>query len=597
MAANTPESNRVPLNRRWRWSGWLWALPVAALIAAQIRPVFGQCERAVLATLDGVDALMQSGLVAWSATTWWQPAIWVGLPIFYPTPNAIVCMDSLLGQALLVAPLRLFGDPSPALLYNLACLATLVLVAVATALLWHGSGAGRERATGAAGAALCALFLLGSPFTTWQLGMLNQISPPCVVLLLVCLWLGWRRFDRHGGAGLWWWAAAACLAIQAAWGWYGFADAFFVLAVAGVAGTWAAWRRRRVRTLVRQVLAPVLLASALVLAMAWPYLTQRSSESEFTRGEQEVSYYSATLQMIGNPGPHRATWRDLWGGGELAAERARRNVDAVLHPGWVALACAAIGVWRWRRMSPAVRRFGLLLAAIGVVGIVMAFGDSGGLPPGTANRLKLPFGYLRDLVTPFQAFRAPVRFVYLGAIALAWWAAVGACSVAEPLKPRSRRLLLGGLTLALWLESVPMGLLAVPVRVDGRPGSQPLPARVPAGAVLTLPAPATEQDEDATEVLWLHRALATGRPVTGGVSGWVPPQTERLRALLAACEAGCADPLVVLADLRAQGIAGVEMAVAGADSVRVAYWDSVLSEAGYRSFATVPGYLFYLAAD
>jgi len=218
----------------WIWDRWtlLWLAPSLALIILQLRPVLNRLDSTVLGTLTGTDALMQSGILTWSAAQWWRPATWVELPIFYPVQNALVCMDTLLGQALLVGPWRLLGA-SPALLYNLACAATLGLLVLAGSLLWRATAEDPDHRNTAIGAGLCALFLLGSPFTAWNLGMLNQISPPWVVFHLACLWLGWRRFRQQGRAGWWWWAAAACLAIQAAWGWYGFAAAVFGLMVAG----------------------------------------------------------------------------------------------------------------------------------------------------------------------------------------------------------------------------------------------------------------------------------------------------------------------------------------------------------------------------
>ena len=138
-----------------------------------------------------------------------------------------------------------------------------------------------------------------------------------------------------------------------------------------------------------------------------------------------------------------------------------------------------------------------------------------------------------------------------------------------------------------------MGLIAVPVEVDGRAGSHPLPTATSSGAILTLPAPPTEAAENTTETRWLHRALATGRPVTGGVSGWVPPVTRRTRARLAACETGDADPQVVLAELRAQGVVGVELSVGASDPERVAFWDRTLTRAGYLGVETAPGFRYY----
>ena len=343
----------IPTSRGERLRRLLWAAPALALVAAQMRPVLGRLDHAVLASLDGTDAIMQSGILAWSARHWFQPAVWVNLPIFYPARDAITGMDSLLGQALAVTPVQLLGDPTPALLSNLACLLTLLLVAIAGALLWRtgGDDGAAPDARGAATAGLAALLLLGSPFTGWQLGLLNQISPPWVVLAIVAAWSGWRRFtaedggvDRGSGAARRWWLAAFCLAAQAAWGWYGFADAVFALAVAATAGVVAATRRGRLRELLRTVAPPAAAAALVVLAIATPNLIQHAHEPQYTRTADEVRIYGADLDRFADAGPHRAVWADWFGRGEDAAARAARNVKPVLHPGWLPLLLAIAGV-------------------------------------------------------------------------------------------------------------------------------------------------------------------------------------------------------------------------------------------------------------
>ncbi len=235
-------------NRTWRDA--LWALPVLALVVAQVRPVLDRFDRAVLATLNGVDATMQTGIITWTARHVWQPTGWSDLPIFHPAHRALVFMDSLLGQALLVAPLELLGDPAPPLLYNLAVVLSLLLTAAAGAALWLAArGDNGDSGSPAVGACLAALFLLGSPFSTWQLGMLNQIAPPWPVFMLAALLAGWRRFAVDRPARGWWWAAAFCVGSQAAWGWYGFADAIFILGTVAPVGIWFAARRGRLRRL------------------------------------------------------------------------------------------------------------------------------------------------------------------------------------------------------------------------------------------------------------------------------------------------------------------------------------------------------------
>ncbi|HOX27213.1 MAG TPA: hypothetical protein PLL30_15695 [Candidatus Krumholzibacteria bacterium] len=577
----------------WRWRHVSSLIPVSALIVVQVWPVLGCLDRAVLATLDGGDALLQSGILTWTARRFWDPVAWIGLPIFFPSSHALLSMDPLLGQAILVAPVLYLADPTPALLYNLAVIATLVLTAATGAALWLAGSQGQRPGARAAGAGLTALFLVGSPFTTWQLGLLNQISPPWVVLLMVALWRGWRRFAGGVDGRGWWWLASACLVCQAAWGWYGFADAVFVLMTGAVCGAWIAFRRRQVRRLARQTALPALVAAVLVLAIAWPYIRLRTEVPEYTRDLQAVQYYSTSLHGLGNPGPHRWTWADLAGGGEPAAERAMRNTDAVLHPGWLTLACAILGAWRWRRLPAAWRQYGLFVAAVGLVGLVMSFGDSGGLPPGSDRRVILPFGILRELLVPFEAFRAPSRFVYLGTIALAWWACLGVYGARRDPAPRRRRWLVAAVWTLVWLESVPIAMLAVPVGVDGRENRYPLPDGGAAGAVLSLPAPPTEADEEAFDALWLHRALATGRPVTGGMSGWVPPVTRQLRARLADCEAGRQDLSALFDSLVTEGVTGAELAEVGAPPQRVAFWRRSLADRGYQGIATAPGYRYY----
>lgn len=502
------------------------------------------------------------------------------LPIFYPARGALVFMDSLLGQALLVAPAALTGAGAAAL-YNLAVLGTLALAGLAAAALWRAGGGG----TAAAG--FCALLLLGSPFTGWQLGLLNQISPPWVVLLIAALYGGWHRFVTDGRAAGWWWAAAACLVAQAAWGWYGFADAVFVAGVALAAGVWRARRRGALRALARAVVLPALVAALGVGALAWPYLRQHDADRDYERSLREVRLFSADAHDFVHLGTHRATPRDWLGRGETTAARALRDDRPALHPGWITLALALVGMIRWRHLPPRQRGLGLLVTAIGACGLVMAMGDSVGVPPDGGPRLPLPFGVLHELLVPFRAFRAPVRFAFLATIAMTWWATAGAYGVWPRPHARWRRFALPAVWALLWLESAPVGMVAAPVDPAWRTFAD-LP-----GPLLTLPAPIDEQHEDAREVAWMHRAVASGRPVTGGVSGWAPPATHHLRARLAACESGREDPAQLLGELWATGVVAAELAVGTGDAPRVAYWDSTLRAHGLHPRDSGPGFRLY----
>ena len=105
-------------------------------------------------------------------------------------------------------------------------------------------------------------------------------------------------------------------------------------------------------------------------------------------------------------------------------------------------------------------------------------------------------------------------------------------------------------------------------------------------------------EEDAAETRWLHRALATGRAVTGGVSGWVPPATSQLREALAASERGELAPAQLLADVRAMGVSAAEIRIEGSDPDRVAFWRRALADLGAAGRPSAPGFEFYvLPAD
>ncbi len=213
---------------------------------------------------------------------------------------------------------------------------------------------------------------------------------------------------------------------------------------------------------------------------------------------------------------------------------------------------------------------------MGTVGLVFSFGDSVGVP-GTAARLPLPLDLVRELVPPFKAFRGAWRFSWLMVVAVSWWSAVGMEQLLAKYSQGARRWLapLSPLVL-LFLLSLPAAVPGLKVPLDGRPGltvSQ-------RSAVLTLPAPATEYDEDRTEALWLARTLTTGQPVTGGATGWVPPEIRELRTSLLHCEEGKTKATDLLAEMKKQGIVWAEIALRPGDQKRIGFWRDALREAG-----------------
>lgn len=568
-----------------------WFL-VALLVLVVLGPIWGQWRTAVLGPFGGVDAVLQAGILEWSGRHWWQPTTWTQLPIFFPAPHALAFMDSLLGQALLVWPLRVLPGMTPAALYNLAFLLSLLLAASGFAALWRACGGAWT------GAAFGALVLLGSPYTTSQLGHLNQLPPGPLLWGLAALVLARRRTAVSGGradstlkpAARMWWCWAGLLIVQAAWGWYGFAQFAGASLLLLLEGLWRGRREGWARPLVRSCVSPLLLAMGVVLVLAVPYWQASRAFSGFERSAEEVRVFSADLKHFLNHGAYRPTVRDYLGRGERGLTRYAGKDRQVLHPGWVALGMGLAGFWFRRRLPRQQRRDGVLLLMAGAVGLLMAFGDSVGVPGGS-GRMPLPLGTLQDLLPPLRAFRAVTRFAFIGFVAVAWWAAVtyelwcrqSGWRVARPLAAL-------GLAALLWLESAPAGI----------PG-QPLPSLavafadstvMPSCAVLTLPAPPDEAGEDLMEAGWLFRSLAHGQAVTGGVSGWVPPFTRRLRSELARHETTGAPPDSLLNELRTLGIETVELATD--EQGRWKFWAGQLRRLGYRQHRSVPGYTLFL---
>jgi hypothetical protein len=548
-------------------------LAVVLLLFGLLGPALTDPCRLAPGPYGGVDALLQAGLLEWSARHWLQPSLWPHVPIFHPARDMIAAMDSLLGQALAVAPWR-WLLPTVAARYNAAFLASLVLAAAAMAWLWRAAGGGRS------GAPVAALALLGAPMTIAHLGHLNQLPPPGVPAAAAALAWASARQRRGLSPRPAWWALAAVLPAQASWGWYGCAESLLVTVC--LLGVLLAARDIGARGSRRGLLAgaalPVVLGLAAMALAAWPYLRVAAREASYERTISEIRWYSADLKHLINTGAHRSEPADWLGRGAEAAAREARSARQVLHPGWIALALACLGWFRRRDLSVHQRRLGNGLLLAGGCGLVLAFGDSAGVP-GTGWRVPLPLGLLHDVFPPARAFRAAWRFGQLATVATAWWAAAGWTVLrGTDSRPAGRRRLLpAAVVLALLLESWPAGVPAVAIPDAGTPPP------TTAGAVLTLPAPADVYGEDAREAAWLLRALATGRPVTGGASGWVPPATRALRRDLAACERGERDPRELLAELRGRGVTSAQMRADDPDP-RLEFWRAALRTAG-----AVPG--------
>lgn len=553
-------------------------LGCAAVIAAYLRPVWSDWTAQVPGPYGGVDALLQMGLLEWSARHPLAGFDWLNLPIHHPTLWLTGAMDSLLGQAWLVWPFRHLPGWTWAAQYNLALLLSLVLAAAAAA--WTSLAAGGARWA----AGVTALALVGSPYVLSQIGHLNQVAPAPALLALGSLLWALRRWSLGEGTAAAWWLFGLGLALQAVWGWYGLAFALAGGAVIAVVWTWRHLSDRSLQIGTRRSFPPAALPALLLAAAAiWfavqPQLRLRAEHPTFTRADSELEYFSADAEHLIARGAYRAGPDDWRGRGVVGEARYAGRDRPVLHPGWTALILGVFGFVGRRRMDRLRRRTGLTLLIAGGVGLVLAFGESVGLPF-TDARLPLPMAWLRDLMPASQAFRAVWRFSFLWVLAVAWWAGAGAevllgtTAASQPWWRVSAAL---ALIVALAFTSLPAALsaVAVPFRISTS-ASTPGPGL----PVLSLPSVPDPLTADPVEALWLARALETGRPVTGGATGWEPPTAEALRARLTACENGAANGGDLLRELRREGYELVEVAARPGDDARMAYWNRVLRQMG-----------------
>lgn len=550
------------------WAG------VVAFVAWCMAPVWGDASALVLGPYGGADPMLQMGLLQWACLHWFEPSVWLDLPIFHPVPGMLGGMDSMLGQAWLVGPLHLLFAPTAAAQYNLAMVGSLLASALAMATLWRATRGSWQ------GSGVAALAMVAAPYTISQLGHLNQLPPPAVLLAFAAVLQALKRQEERRRAWPWWCAVGASIALQTAWGWYGFA-----YSVIGVVMLAAIWFVRRVRagdsalrllgTTLRSAAAPALGAVALVALAAQPQLRLADRYPSFTRSSQEVRIGSADIQHLVSRGAYSSSPADWIGRGQQGAERYQNKTRPALSPGWIALALALYGWRRRRELAPGQRQVGIALLAVGVLGLAFAFGDSVGLP-GTDRRLPLPLEWLRTVVPSFRAFRAAWRFSWLFVIAVAWWAAYGTWLLAA-LRDRRRALAPVGVVLLL-LVSVPMGIPAARAVHDGRPAGDTIVA--PPGPVLALPATFNEFGEDQTEARWLLRALELDRPVTGGATGWVPPEIVAFRERLFRCETGAEDVGAFLSEMRARGYALAEVVLREGDEARTTFWRQALLASG-----------------
>jgi hypothetical protein len=435
-------------------------------------------DPAHLGVVDRVDGRLNAWILAWDAHALFHaPTSVFDAPIFHPLPDALAFTENLLLPAAVAAPVTLLGNP--VLGYNFLLLVSAMISGLGAQLLVR-------RVTGDR----LAAFVAGAVFAVgghrWvRMAHLHAELTWFLPLALVAL-------DRFFEKRTWPRALAvgACLAAQ---GWssvYIGAMTATTLAVGVLVATLAGLRGRDLLRLA----GGLAFGALLLVPVARPYMRMRAFQGvEFTLADQAV--HATTLESY------------LAAPGRLYGALTRRHMDPArlrdpLFPGVALLVLGVAG------LSIAPRRYRAVSLAASAVAIVISLG------PETAL-----FRWAHEHVVFLRAIRALGRFSLIPILALSVLAGLA-------LAGRRRLVVLGALALLL-VES-----LNLPLRygryVPPSPAARWLAGRD--GAVAYLP---IGGDGDTEAML---QAMAHGRPLVNGDSGFVPRPYARTLELLGSPE-------------------------------------------------------------
>jgi hypothetical protein len=393
---------------------------------------------------------------------------------YFPSHDAVLFTDPLLGPVALVAPLRPLLR-NPVARYNAAVLLVLVLGSYASYRV-------ARRFTSDAGAGLLAGVLI--PYAPYLVDHFVHLNMLTVTGFPVLLWGMIELVERPGPRP----AAITGLAFafQAGTsGYYAFCCLFLCLLVAA----WG-WRGMLRPASLSGIAAAGILATALLLPYVFGFLRLREA-GPAARSLGHNVYYSLDLarDLLGS---RAYLWRELLPPGERP-----------MFPGVLLPAFAAFAVWRRRD-----RVVGLLLLLVAFFLLVSLGPD---LRWNGRSLTPLPFRALFQHLPLFNAGRHPNTYAVPAYVALGLLAAVGFAA-----SGLSRRRLTCALVLAVALAE---SLVPPPRRYAP---SQELPEvyaflrTQPPGALLELPF------EHESRPLWW--SLFHGMPTVNGTAAFEPPE-------------------------------------------------------------------------
>ena len=366
------------------------------------------------------DVRLNTWALAWNhrVLTGQAPAYW-DANIFHPALQTLAFSEHLFGIAVPTLPLHLMGAP-PALVYNIAWLASFPLVVFGVFCLARRAG------VGGAGALAAGLLSACSIVRIQHVGHLQLLWIFGLPLGMACL-DRWRTDPRV----CWLVAWVLCTLTVSLASWY-LAVLTLVVHVVWVGPClWPALRRRDWPRLLAAAIAGAVVA-AVLLVFAQPYMGAGSGPVDEMR-HNSADWASYLV-------PARATWSGQWllARGSEAPRWSFGEQTRFL--GWTVLLLASFGASVAVRRNPRLRRdVWIALGAVGGVALALSFG------PGAEGSAPWPFDALRA-APGLGLVRAPARFALVVSLVVAVFAGLG---VDELVRGRRRVLAAGAIVFAL----------------------------------------------------------------------------------------------------------------------------------------------------
>ena len=441
---------------------------------------------------DSPDSMLTAWILSWDLHQLGRdPLHLFDANIFYPDKGTLAYSENLLTAAAMVVPVRLFTD-DPVLLLNAALIGALLTSGLAAFIL-------ARQVTGSFLSGLLAGILFA--FAPYRWAHVPHLQLQLAFALPLSFYFVRRLGDDASTAA----AIGLALTIAAAFGSSGYYAVFMLTALPlVVAAEWlrSAIRPRMLKQLTLAGVSTILLVAPLVL----PYAKKLGQGS--IRTFQVTTEYSAGLR-------------------EYASSFSKLHfflpkAEEPLFPGVVAVGLAMVAlISSLRRRQPhpssSVNVFALVrdewtFAAVGLLGVVLSLGPSGGL-----------FTLLFRFLPPYQGLRVPSRAAILFLLAMALLAAFGLSKV----KRRGIRLLLIFVAaLECYAGPLPWSFELPPLP----PIYHHIAALPEKAALVELPLPHPDHFQD--NVRYVYRSTTHWRPLVNGYSGFVPASYRRAFHLL-----------------------------------------------------------------